>query len=237
MSTFILVTIVLVASILQSATGFGFAIMAIPFLLLLFEPHDAIQLNIILCFLLSLIMIYKIRKEINKDILIRLIKGSIVGILPGLVLFIFLDVRPLKLFVSILILVITSLLIAKIHFRQSSRKELIVGVFSGLLTTSIGLPGPPLMIYFAGTRLDKATIRGTTVAYFVFVSLISLLLQYSMYEISRDVWIATLWSIPFVLIGIFLGQWVFARLNQQLLQKLIYLLLFCTGSYSLLTTL
>ncbi len=237
MSTFILVTIVLVASILQSATGFGFAIMAIPFLLLLFEPHDAIQLNIILCFLLSLIMIYKIRKEINKDILIRLIKGSIVGILPGLVLFIFLDVRPLKLFVSILILVITSLLIAKIHFRQSSRKELIVGVFSGLLTTSIGLPGPPLMIYFAGTRLDKATIRGTTVAYFVFVSLISLLLQYSMYEISRDVWIATLWSIPFVLIGIFLGQWVFARLNQQLLQKLIYLLLFCTGSYLLLTTL
>lgn len=235
MSTFALILTVLIASTLQAATGFGFAIMAIPFLLLLFEPHDAIQLNIILCFLISLIMIYKIRNEIDKGILIRLIKGSVIGILPGLGIFIFLDVRPLKILTSILILASTSLLIAKINFKQSSRKELIVGAFSGFLTTSIGLPGPPLMIYFAGAKVDKATIRGTTVAYFVFVSLISLLLQFSMYDTSTSVWIATLWSIPFVLLGIILGQWVFTRLNQQRLLKLIYILLFSTGIFLLFT--
>ena len=232
-----LILIVLMASTLQAATGFGFAIMAIPFLLLLFDPRDAIQLNIILCFLISLIMVYKIRREINREILIRLIKGGIIGILPGLGLFIFLDVRPLKLLVSILILVITALLVAKIKFQQSKLKELIVGAFSGLLTTSIGLPGPPLMIYFAGAKADKATIRGTTIAYFVFVSPISLLLQLSMYHISTGVWTATLWSIPFLWLGVFLGQWIFARLDQHLLQKIIYLLLFCTGLYLLLTTL
>jgi len=237
LSTLALILIVLIASILQAATGFGFAIMAIPFLLLLFDPHDAIQLNIILCLLISLIMVYKIRHEINRKILIRLIKGSIIGILPGLVLFIFLDVRPLKLLVSILILAITGLLVTKIKFQQSKIKELIVGVFSGLLTTSIGLPGPPLMIYFAGAKADKATIRGTTIAYFVFVSLISLLLQLTMYHVSTGVWIATLWSIPFLLLGVLLGQWLFARLDQQLLQKVIYILLFFTGTYLLVTTL
>lgn len=43
MVTFI--AIVSVASILQAGTGFGFSIMDTPFLLLLFDSHDAIQLN------------------------------------------------------------------------------------------------------------------------------------------------------------------------------------------------
>ena len=237
MDTFGLVVIVLVASILQAGTGFGFSIMATPFLLLLFEPHDAIQLNIILSFLISVVMTFKIRNEVNKESLVRLIKGSLIGILPGLLLFIFLDVRPQKIFVSILILVSTALLVAKVNVKQSNSKELITGALSGLLTTSLGMPGPPLLIYFAGAKVDKSTLRSTTLAYFVFVYLVSLILQFSMYNISKGVWISTLWALPFTLLGIYLGQWLFARLNQQLFQMIIYGLLFFTGIYLLITTL
>lgn len=236
MHTLPLIAIVLVASTLQAATGFGFAIMATPFLLLLFEAHDAIQLNIILCLLTSLLMIYKIRHEISMKILDHLIRGSLIGIIPGLLLFIFLDVRPLKILVSILILVLTGLLVTKINFKPSKAKELIVGTFSGLLTTSIGMPGPPLMIYFAGAEVDKATIRSTTLAYVVFVNFIALLLQFAMYHSSLVIWKSTLWSIPFLLLGIFLGQWIFARLNQRLLQRIIYFLLLTTGLYLFITT-
>jgi len=237
MDTFGLVVIVLVASILQAGTGFGFSIMATPFLLLLFEPHDAIQLNIILSFLISVVMTFKIRNEVNKESLVRLIKGSLIGILPGLLLFIFLDVRPQKIFVSILILVSTALLVAKVNVKQSNSKELITGALSGLLTTSLGMPGPPLLIYFAGAKVDKSTLRSTTLAYCVFVYSLSLLLQFSMYSISKGVWLSILWALPFALLGIYLGQWLFARLNQQLFQKIIYTLLFFTGLYLLLTTL
>lgn len=237
MSTLALILIVLVASTLQAATGFGFAIMAIPFLLLLFESHDAIQLNIILSLIISLLMIYRVRHEINIEILKRLTLGSLVGIIPGLILFLLLDVRPLKIFVSIVILAIASLLVVNVKFKQSNIKELFVGAFSGFLTTSIGMPGPPLMIYFAGARVDKATIRATTVAYFVVVSLVSLALQLSLYNTSAVVWRSTLWSIPCILVGTLLGQWIFTRMNQRLLHKIIYLLLFFTGIYLLISTL
>ncbi|WP_407312933.1 sulfite exporter TauE/SafE family protein [Desulfosporosinus sp. SB140] len=231
-----LITIVLVASILQAGTGFGFSIMATPFLLLLFESHDAIQLNIILSLLISFIMSIKIHNEVNQEVLVRLIKGSLIGIAPGFLLFIFLNVRPLKIIVSILILASTGLLAAKINLKQTNSRELIIGALSGLLTTSIGMPGPPLLIYFAGANVDKKTLRSTSLAYFVFVYLISLLLQFSMYGISKSVWISTLWALPFALLGIILGQWVFVRLNQQLFQKIIYVLLFVTGMYLLVTT-
>jgi len=196
-SVFGLIVLALVASTLQAGTGFGFSIMATPFLLLLFEPHDAIQLNIILSLLISVIMTYKIRSEVNKESLIRLIKGSLIGIFPGMLLFIFLDVRPLKILVSILILASTALLVAKINVKQTNTKELITGVLSGLLTTSLGMPGPPLLIYFAGAKVDKSILRSTTLAYFVFIYPVSLLLQFSMYSISKGVWLSTLWALPF----------------------------------------
>ena len=39
--------IILIAAILQTSTGFGFSIFATPFLLLLFTPNEAIQINLI----------------------------------------------------------------------------------------------------------------------------------------------------------------------------------------------
>jgi len=121
--------------------------------------------------------------------------------------------------------------------KQTNTNELITGALAGLLTTSLGMPGPPLLIYFAGAKVDKSTLRGTALAYFVFVLPISLLLQFSMYSISKGVWISTLWTLPFAIMGIYLGQWVFTRLKQQLFEKIIYALLFFMGIYLLLTTL
>lgn len=233
---FVLTLIVLIASILQAGTGFGFAMMAIPFLLLIFPPHDAIQLNIILCLLITVIMTYKIRNEVNKETLIRLIKGSSIGVLPGFLIFIYLDVQPLKILVSILILVSTALLIAKVSIKESNARGLLTGIISGLLTSSIGMPGPPLLIYFAGAKIDKAVLRSTTMAYFVFICLVSLLLQFSMYNIAKSIWLSTLWSLPFILIGVYLGEKLFMRLDQQRFYKIIYWLLLLTGIYLLITT-
>ncbi|KJS83846.1 MAG: membrane protein [Peptococcaceae bacterium BICA1-8] len=235
-STFVLTLIVLVASTLQAGTGFGFAMIATPLLLIIFPPHDAIQLNIILCLLISIIMTYKIRNEVNKEMLIRLIKGSLIGALPGFFIFLFLDVQPLKIFVSILILAFSALLMANINIKESNVRGVITGVLSGILTTSIGMPGPPLLIYFAGARIEKAVLRSTTMAYFVFIYSVSLLLQLTMHNIAKNIWISTLWSIPFLLIGIYLGERLFMKLDQQLFYKIIYWLLVLTGIYLLITT-
>jgi len=66
---------VFVASLLQTSTGYGFSIVGTPFLLLIYPAHMAIQINIILSICLSAFMIFKIRKEIDKSLLVRLIKG------------------------------------------------------------------------------------------------------------------------------------------------------------------
>src|SRR5690625_342870 len=69
------IIIILIASILQTSTGFGFSILATPFLLLLFEPAYAIQINLILSFIISLALITTIQKDIRFDIIKRLLIG------------------------------------------------------------------------------------------------------------------------------------------------------------------
>ena len=150
---------------------------------------------------------------------------AVAGALPGLLIFMFLDVRMLKILASILILISTALLMAKVAFKQSSEKEYITGFLSGLLTCSIGMPGPPLMIYFSGAKIEKSVLRSTTLAYFIFICLVSFGFQiFSMSNrFSKEVLVSALWSLPFMLFGIFVGERLFTRVNLQGFYKIIHL--------------
>ena len=55
--------VVLIASAMQTATGFGFSVLATPFLLMLLHPVTAIQVNIIISIFISFVMLPEIKKE------------------------------------------------------------------------------------------------------------------------------------------------------------------------------
>lgn len=235
MDYLLLALIVLIASAVQSGTGFGFSILSTPFLLLLLEAHEAIQLNILLSLMLSLIMTLRTRREVDWGIFKRLLAGGLLGFIPGVLLFVYLDVRPLVGLAGFSILVSTLFLIFNFSLRPGKGKEIITGSLSGILTGSIGVPGPPLLIYFAGTKIDKAVLRSTSLAYFSIIYLLSLLLQVYFYGFSNEIPQRVLISIPFLLMGIYIGQILFRRLHQQLFMKIMYGLLFFTGIYLLVS--
>lgn len=231
MSLFSLMIIILIASILQTSTGFGFSIMATPFLLLLFEPREAIQLNLILSLVISCVLIGNIRKEVNWGILKRFIIGSLLGLPAGITIFLLLDMAFLKLGVSILIIGLTILLILNWRTKQTVNRDFLVGGISGLLTTSIGMPGPPLLLYFSGTNTTKATLRATTLTFYLFIYLASLIFQVSFVGTSTEIWLSSIKALPIVIIGLILGHLLYKRISQRAFQILTYILLIISGGY------
>lgn len=234
---FVASLIVLIASSLQAATGFGFSVMATPFLLLVFEAHTAIQINIILSLLISVVMVPRIGGAIDRVLLFRLIKGAVAGAPMGLVLFVFLDANVLKLVTSILILFLTGLLILNATIKQGPLKDHAAGGFSGILTASLGMPGPPLLLYLAGARMDKAVLRSTTLAFFLFVYAASLLLQILSGASSSETWLTSLALAPVAGIGIALGQYLFRFINQRIFLLITYSILGVTGTHLLMNSL
>ncbi|MFD1361396.1 sulfite exporter TauE/SafE family protein [Lentibacillus salinarum] len=223
--------IIFVASLLQTSTGFGFSIMATPFLLLLFEPREAIQINLILSLVISTALIMKIKQDIGMGTLKRLVAGSLVGLPLGMVLFLMLDMTWLKIGVSVLILILTVLLVLNFRIRGSQKRDLVAGGFSGAFTTSIGMPGPPLLLYFSGTDTAKEKLRGTTLAFYLWIYAVSLISQVVFAGTSAAIWTSSAAGLPIVVVGLVMGQILFRWINQALFRKLTYVLLFFTGVY------
>lgn len=223
--------IIIVASILQTSTGFGFSIMATPFLLLLLQPKDAIQINVILSLFISCVLITKIKNDIDFTILRRFVVGSAVGLPVGILIFLSAKINMLKLGISIIILILTVLLILKLRVNQTKGKDFAVGGISGALTTSIGMPGPPILLYFSGTDTQKAKLRGTTLAFYLFIYLVSLVTQIIFVGTSKTVWVSSGFALPLVLVGLYFGQLLFKWINQNLFRIFSYIILLFTGIY------
>lgn len=221
--------IILTAAILQTSTGFGFSIMATPFLLLLFSPQQAMQLNIILSLVISFSLLWKVKKDIEFALLKKIMIGSIVGAPVGSLLFAIVDVTTFKLLIAVLLIGLTIMLIKNLSIQQTNGRDYGVGFISGMFTTSIGMAGPPLLLYFASTHKKKDTIRATSLAYYIFIYLINLLSQLTIEGTSKTVWLNSLYALPIVLIGLIVGQLLFRKLNQKLFLVFIYVLLVASG--------
>lgn len=175
----------------------------------------------------------KIHKDIDMEMLKRFIVGSLAGLPIGISVFLMMEMTVLKLGVSVLILVLTLLLILKFRIRQTFKRDLLVGGFSGAFTTSIGMPGPPILLYFSGTDTTKERMRGTTLAFYLWIYLASLLVQVFFAGTSKEIWVSSVTALPIVIIGLFMGQILFRWISQSLFRKLTYVLLFFTGAYLL----
>lgn len=224
--------IVLVAALLQACTGFGFSVMATPFLLIVYPATEAIQINIILSILISVAMLPKVAKDIDGVLLKRLVLGSSVGAPVGIFIYLFANPDYLKMAIGVAVLAFTGLILRKHRFPRSPYRDRAVGGLSGLLTSGLGMPGPPLLVYFAGARIVPSVLRATTLGYFLFIYSISLILQISTGPASTGTTIFTALSLtPATAIGIIAGQFLFHRISHALFMGIAYGLLLLTGTY------
>ncbi|MBP2641008.1 MAG: hypothetical protein H6Q66_1959 [Firmicutes bacterium] len=252
--------IVFFASVLQAATGFGFAIMATPFLLLVFHSRDCIQMSILLSFFIAIVLIPKIWRGIQYDLLHKLIVGSIIGVPIGVAFFAYISLDILKISIGTVILVISLVSLVKWYASRNSpnevpvpvadnfalrqedvnsakRQQLLVGMCAGALTTSVGMPGVPLALYFNVSNSKKEVIRSTTLAFFIVVYSISIIAQAVTVEISGSVVRSSLALLPAAALGVVCGYWMFPKMNQKWFQLIVNGILLYTAGYLLINTL
>ena len=232
MSDFIVANgIVLLASLLQACTGFGFSVLATPFLLLVYPAREAIQINIILSIVISAVLLPRIAQDVDRPLFKQLVIGSLFGALVGVLIYAFANAELLRLTIGVLLLLVTTLILFNVRLRRTGSRDGLVGVFSGMLTSGLGMPGPPLLLYFAGAAMEARTLRSTTLAYFLFIYTLSLVLQIVVASSSTEIWLRTLGLLPATALGILAGNALFHRVSQALFMRMAYAILIITGFY------
>jgi uncharacterized membrane protein YfcA len=223
--------IIVVSALIQACTGFGFALLAIPLLMLLFPAHYAISLSGLLSLVSCLSTLPRIYKDVDAALLKRLFIGGLIGLPLGGLLYYAADVSWLKLIVGISIILTALTMMYRISFPFGSGKR--AGFCSGFMTSSIGMPGPPVILLLMSKQVGKEAFRGTSIAYYCLVYPISLAIQYASGHFEIDV-IHDLLLIPAIFIGQAVGMALHQRISQSWFRRVTILLLFATAANSII---
>ncbi len=211
----------------QSATGMGFALVLSPALFAVMDPEEAVTAVLILGAALCVLVLAESR-HVQPHGLRRLMLAAIPGLPLGVVLLVALSKEALQ--VGVGVVVIVAALWQLRHGAGALRlNALVAGFFSGLLTTSISVNGPPLALWLDSERVPPPVFRTTLAASFLILDVagIALIVSREGADVVDPGRTGPL--LACVLVGYGLGAAGFRRLDADRFSAVVSMLVICTG--------
>lgn len=225
-----------VSAFLQSITGFGLVIIGAPLMMLFYDAKLTVVMMLLLSSCANLTQSIILFRQAHLKTISWLLLGTILGQPIGCLIYHAFSPSGLHLFVSIVLLLsLLAMQFLHIHFQEGARNSIATGIFSGILTLTTGMGGPPLIFYFAYTTLPPAELRATCICYFMLNSLCSLLTFFLSGTPISPAAQESLWFLPMLFLGIFCGSIMFRHVSAALFRQLIVLMLAVICLYSIVT--
>lgn len=228
---------VLLASLIAGLTGFGFAIVAVPILMLLMPPKVVVPLVQLLSAVLQIAILVEARQWLDLRRMWPLLLAGVAGVPLGTYLLLILEPQTLRILVGAVVIITSIAMLA--GWRWSVRNEKLasvpVGMAGGALGASTGIPGPPVILFFANQEMPKQTFRANLVLYFTCVGLVAVLSLLAGGLITREILVHWAGLLPAVALGMLAGTWLARRTDQARFQQVTLGVLFLTGAAAIAT--
>jgi len=161
-------------SFVQTAIGFGLAIVSAPLLILVAPQYVPAPICLVALFI-SLLNAFKHRESVEIGGLKMALIGRVPGSVAGGVLLVMVSANLMAIWLGALVLFAVVVSLLPFRIEPTPTRMGIAGFFSGLFGTSSGIGGPPMALLLQHQEANQ--LRGNLSAFFVFSSLISLLIQ------------------------------------------------------------
>jgi uncharacterized protein len=162
--------IVFAAFFIRSLTGFGSALVSVPFLALLFDLKFAVPLESLLEVGLSVLLLGRVWRSIRFRILLPLAAGTVIGSLPGAYILHAFANLFLKRMLGVAVILFAVNLMWKGSRRAmmdpSPRWGVAAGMIGGLFGGLFGTSGPPFVMYLTAVLKKKEEIRASLIGLF-----------------------------------------------------------------------
>lgn len=213
--------VVAVSAAVQGMTGFGFAVLAVPILVVLHDPRDAVVLAALLSTVGAVVMWWRTRLEIRTGAAAPLVVGGLAGLPLGLLALHRFDAAWLKLGAGLVTLAFGAALLVGALRRPlrwpidqagpgpaatAGWRRLVTGIVSGILAGSLGMPGPPLMVLLHHEGARKRVYRATSFAYFILIYPVVAIGMIASGLASPAVLLSSVTHLPALALGTLLGD-------------------------------
>jgi uncharacterized protein len=218
----------------KSGFGGGLGGLAVPLMALSITVPQAAAVMMPLLFVADVLGLRVFRGEYDKRLLRFMLPFGLLGTLIGMFLFKLLSAQAVAGFVGAFTLLF---LAQQLLFKPKADAKALPRWLGAILVTTSGFTsfiahagGPPINAYALPLTL-KPLVFAATLSYFFFFINLSKWLPYAYLGLLdlRNFW-TSLVLIPFVGVGVWLGQTIARRINTTLFYRLVYLGMFLSGS-------
>ena len=233
-------TAALVGAAVQSATGFGFALVLSPALFAVLEPVEAVTTLLALGLVLNLLVLFEHGRPEHVDWrrLAPILVAALPGMALGVVALALLSKQVLQVAVGVAVIAAA---LWQLQRPQGGRSRpvgrsagWVAGFASGTLTTSISVGGPPMVLWLEAQGVRPLEFRATLAASFLAFNLaggVVLLTFEGSGAVDAGVVVPLL---GLVLVGYALGALAFRRLPSERFSTAVLALVLVTGVASVL---
>ncbi|MEN6542864.1 sulfite exporter TauE/SafE family protein [Parvibaculum sp.] len=208
---------VLFATTMKAFSGFGFGLAVVPLLSLVVPPAVAVPMSLILDLIGSTQLIPVARKQADWNSLRLLVPAAFVAIPLGVYALGAVPPHHLKVGISIILLATVALMAsgARLPLRLPMPAVLGVGSVAGLLSGSVAMPGPPVMVYFFARPTSAAINRSSLLMFFFFTDIGSIVVGLITGVVTSHTILLSLVLTPALVMGNALGHWLFGLAHEH----------------------
>jgi len=236
--------VVLITHALEAITGFGCTVIAVPFVTALLGMKQGIMVVTILAWLLALYIVITNFKYVNFKHTLLILALMIPTLPVGMYIFRYVDPVLFKKGLAIFIVFISILNLYKLLKKGNkeeiqtalSTKDKVVSVIAllvgGIVHGAISSGGPLVVIYATKALKDKKEFRATLCS--VWLSLNTIIIASYFFNNSgftTTTFKNTLTQLPFLLVGIIVGEIVHNKVNARTFSIIVFSLLLLTGIF------
>ncbi len=235
---------VFITHCLEGITGFGCTVLALPFVVLLLGIKIAVPVLVILAWLLAGYIIIRSWKNIIWKEFLFIVLYVGIGLPIGLAMFEHLSPTILKIILAIFMIgvgihgIIKTRAQKKILLEDPTKlpvpkKNLIMKgilILGGIIHGAFGTGGPFVVIYASKALQNKTLFRVTLCLLWFSLNTIMLAQWFFTGNIlKKEIFYYTLYTLPFLITGMLLGDYLHHKVNEYYFKILVYIILFASG--------
>ncbi len=243
METAFLLVVIGVAAGMQALSGFGFALLAVPVLVVVVDLRLAVIVVTLVSTVSTIVQWWESRRVPVGPLVRRLLVSSVVGMPLGLWALATLDQRLMKALLGAAVLAGVALLAwhggsaATLASDRRHPLDLPAGVLSGVLATATSTNGPPLVFLLRVRGLEAREFRATLNRIFTISGVASLVMFAAAGQVrASDLPTAAL-AVPVMLLGVAVGIRARPRVPEAAFRRLTLTLLTLSGASALVSAL
>jgi len=225
---------VFASAAIQSTTGFGFALLAVPLMAIVVPAEEAVVLSGAFSLLTASTQAFTQRAHAVRPVAGRMLAGALVGAPVGLAILTVATGRQLRFVLAGVIFLFLALTLRGFALHRAGRAvDLGAGAIAGVLNTSLSTNGPPIVMALHARAMPPDPFRATIAAVFTGSNVIAVALFTATGRYDADSLVLFAVSLPALGLGYLVGSRFRRRVDAAAFRRVTLWLLGLTGIVTL----